>query len=71
MALSVLMEVVWHVQSTYNSHLVMFLKYLKKKTIDEVYFMHADKHESFLQVDTNILSLFGKTYRWERITENN
>ena len=36
---------------------VMFLQYLKKEVRDEVDFLHADKHESFLQVDFNILSI--------------
>ena len=36
-----------------------FLKilYLKKEVNDEVYFWHADKHQSFLQVDTKIFIL--------------
>ena len=33
----------------------MSLQYLKKDTKDEVYFLHADKHQSSLQVDFNIL----------------
>ena len=49
------MQVARHVQSTKNRKLVIFLQYLKKKDIDEVYFLQADKHESFLQVDTIIL----------------
>ena len=36
----------------------MFLQYLKKKNIDEVYFLHADKHKSLLQVDIKILGVF-------------
>ena len=55
------MEVVRHVESTQNRKLVIFLQYLQKKNIHEVHFLHADKHESFLQVDTNILGLFGQT----------
>ena len=39
----------------------MFLQYLKKRIIDEVYFLHADIHESFLQADTNILGVFSQT----------
>ena len=31
--------------------------YLKKKMNDEVYFWHADKHRSLLQVDTAILGV--------------
>ena len=33
----------------------MSLQYLKKEVIDEVNFLHADKHQSFLQVDFNTL----------------
>ena len=33
------------------------MKCLKKKVIDEGYFRHADKHQSFLQVDTIILGV--------------
>ena len=31
------------------------MQYLKEKVNDEVYFCHADKYGSFLQVDTIIL----------------
>ena len=31
------------------------MQYLKKEVIDEVDFLHADKHESLLQIDTMIL----------------
>ena len=31
------------------------MQYLKKEVNDEVYFWHADKHKSFLHVDTIIL----------------
>ena len=31
------------------------------KKEDEVSFLHADKHESFLQVDANILGTFDQT----------
>ena len=30
---------------------------LRKKVIEKVYFLHADKHESFLQVDFNTLDI--------------
>ena len=32
----------------------MSLQYLKKEVRDEVDFLHADKHQSFLQVDFNL-----------------
>ena len=35
----------------------MSLQYLKKEVRDEVDFLHADKHQSFLQVDFNILGI--------------
>ena len=31
------------------------MQYLKKEVSDEVDFLHADKHESLLQIDTMIL----------------
>ena len=33
----------------------MSLQYLKREVIDEVDFLHADKHQSFLPVDFNTL----------------
>ena len=30
----------------------MSLQYIKEEVSDEVNFLHADKHQSFLQVDT-------------------
>ena len=59
LALSFLMEVARHVQSTQNRKLVIFLHNLEKKY--EVYFLHAGKHESLLQVDTDIFGVFGQT----------
>ena len=35
----------------------MSLQYLKKEVRDEVDFLHADKHQSFLQVDFITLGL--------------
>ena len=55
------MEVARYIQVTKNWKLIKFLQYLNKRNIDKVYFLHADKHESFLQVDTNILSVFSQT----------
>ena len=37
----------------------MYLKYLKKEVRDEVDFLHADKHQSFLQVNFNTLGIKG------------
>ena len=35
----------------------MSLQYLKKEVRDEVNFLHADKHQSFLKVDFEILGI--------------
>ena len=35
----------------------MSLQYLKKEVRDEVDFLHADKYQSFLEVDLNILGI--------------
>ena len=39
-----------HVQSIQNNKFAIFLQYLKDSVNDEVDFLHADKHESFLQI---------------------
>ena len=36
------------------------LHYLKKEVNDEVNFLHADKHENFLQIDTMIFDEDGQ-----------
>ena len=43
-----------HSQISQNSKFAMSLQYLKKEVRDEVEFLHADKHQSFLQGDTII-----------------
>ena len=55
------MEMDRHVQSIQNRKFVIFLEYCKNKNVHEVYFLHADKHECFLEADTKILSVFGQT----------
>ena len=35
--------------------LLFLCSFLKKKWVNEVYFLHADKRESLLQIDTMIL----------------
>ena len=42
--------VVKHSQSSQNSKSAMSLQYLKKEVEDEVDFLQADKHQSFLKV---------------------
>ena len=44
-----------HAQITQNNKFAISLQYFKKKLSDEVDFLHADKHESLLQVDSMIL----------------
>ena len=45
-------------QNALAKQIVGFFKiYLKKEVIDEVYFWHADKHQSLLQADTIILGV--------------
>ena len=53
----ILMGMVKHSQSSQNSKFAMSLQYLKKEVRDEVDFLHADKHQSFLQVDFNTLGI--------------
>ena len=45
-----------HAQITQNNKFAISLQYLKKELSDEVDFLHADKHESLLQIDTMILT---------------
>ena len=52
------MEMVKYLQSSKNSNFVMSLQYLKKKEVgDEVDFLHADKHQNFIQVYFNTLGI--------------
>ena len=44
-----------HAQITQNNKLAISWQYLKKGLSDEVDFLHADKHESLLQIDSMIL----------------
>ena len=43
-----------HAQITKNNKFAISLQYFKKEVSDEVGFFHADKLESFLQIDTMI-----------------
>ena len=47
-----LMGAARHFQSTQNSMYAISLQYLKPQISDEVNFLHVDKHQSFLKVDT-------------------
>ena len=47
---------VWarHVQIIWNKKFAISLQHVKKEVSDAVDFLHADKHESLLQIDTKI-----------------
>ena len=51
-----------HAQITQNNKFAISLQYLKKEVSDEVDFLHADKHESFLQIDTMIFDGDGQAF---------
>ena len=51
----ILMEMVKHFQSSQNSKFIMSVQYLKKEDRDEVVFLHADKYQRSLNVDSNTL----------------
>ena len=44
-----------HAQFTQNNKFAISLQYIKKEVSDGVNFLHADKHESLIQIDTMIL----------------
>ena len=46
-----------HFQNSQNRKFAMSLQYLVKGVRDEVDFLHADKHQSFLQVNFNTLTI--------------
>ena len=50
------MGMVKHFQSSQNSKFAMSLKYLRYEVWVEVAFLHADKHQSGLQVDVKTLA---------------
>ena len=51
-----------HAQITQNNKFAISLQYLKKEVRDKVDFLHADKHESFLQIDTMIFDGNGQAF---------
>ena len=53
----ILMVMVKHSQSSQNSKFSMSLQYLKQEVRNKVYFLQADKHQSFLQVYFNTLDI--------------
>ena len=52
-----------HAQITQNNKFVISLQYLKIEFCGEVDFLHADKHESLLQIDSMILMGIVKHYQ--------
>ena len=52
----ILMGMVKHSQKSQKSEFAMSLQYLKKE-VDEIDFLHADKHQSFLEVCFNTLGI--------------
>ena len=44
-----------HAQITQNNKFAISQIYLKKEVSDEVDFLHVDKHESLLQINTMVL----------------
>ena len=55
--LSLLIGMIKHFQSTHSNKFEISLQYLKKEDKDDVDFLHVDKHQSFLQVDLNVLEI--------------
>ena len=54
----ILMGMVKHFQSSQNNQFAMSLQqHLKKEVRDEVDFLYADKHQSFLEIYFNILGV--------------
>ena len=52
-----------HAQITKNNKVTFSLQYLKREVSDEVDFLHADEHESFLQIDTMIFVRDGQAFQ--------
>ena len=52
-----LKEMVKHSRSSQKGKFAMSLQYLKKELRNENDFLHADKRQSFLQVDFNTLGI--------------
>ena len=47
-------------QSTQNNKFAISLQYLRVNGKNEVDFLHADKHQRFLPIDTIILGVYGQ-----------
>ena len=62
MILSFYVCVARHAQIAQNNKFAISLQYLKKEMRDKVYFLHAVRHESFLQTDTMIYNGDGQAF---------
>ena len=51
-----------HTQITQHNKFVISFQYLKKEVSDEVDFLYADKHESFVQIDSMIFDGNGQAF---------
>ena len=51
-----------HAQSSQNNKFAISLQYVQKEMSDEVYFLHEDKHQNFLQIDTMIFDGDGQEF---------
>ena len=51
-----------HTQITQTNKFVISFQYLKKEVSDEVDFLYADKHESFVQIDSMIFDGDGQAF---------
>ena len=54
LVVSFLLVIARHVQSIQYSRFVISLQYLKKEETDEIDFLHADKHQTIVQVTINL-----------------
>ena len=70
-----------HAQTTQNNKFAISLQYLKKEVniketynnfglSDEVDILHADEHESFLQIDSLIFDGDGNTFAKKKVCNN-
>ena len=62
MTLSFYACVARHAQISQNSKFAISLQYLKSEVSDEVDFLHAEKHKSFLQINTMIFDGDGQAF---------
>ena len=51
-----------HVQIIKNNKFAISLQHVKREVSDAVNILHADKHESLLQIDTKIFRRYGQAF---------